>query len=216
MALAHKGLEFETVAWRLVEKDRIAFAGTDKVPVLVDGGVVISDSFAIADYLERGYPDRPSLFIVPGQRHHENFIRHWTESQLRPQILRQILADLVSVLHEGDRVYFRQSREKRMSISLEAFCADRDRQLFNLRAALQPMRLALMEQTFLGGNEPKFSDYMVFSVFQWARCGVGRDLIEASDPVDAWMERMLGLFDGLGARAPCTSGSYPSPRYCRA
>ena len=30
-ALAHKGIQYQSVPWRLVEKDRIAFTGQDKV-----------------------------------------------------------------------------------------------------------------------------------------------------------------------------------------
>ena len=36
MALAHKGLEAETIPWRFTEKDRIAFSGQGLVPVLQD------------------------------------------------------------------------------------------------------------------------------------------------------------------------------------
>ena len=37
MALAHKGLEVETIPWRFTEKDAIAFSGQGRVPVLIDG-----------------------------------------------------------------------------------------------------------------------------------------------------------------------------------
>jgi len=35
LALAHKGLKAETIPWRLTEKDRLAFAGSERVPVRV-------------------------------------------------------------------------------------------------------------------------------------------------------------------------------------
>ncbi|MEC7193615.1 MAG: glutathione S-transferase N-terminal domain-containing protein, partial [SAR324 cluster bacterium] len=37
LALHHKGLPFKSIPWRMTEKDRIAFADTERVPVLVDG-----------------------------------------------------------------------------------------------------------------------------------------------------------------------------------
>lgn len=37
-----------------------------QVPVIEDQGKVVHDSFAIAQYLERTYPDQPSLFGGPG------------------------------------------------------------------------------------------------------------------------------------------------------
>ena len=62
MALAHKGLAVETIPWRFTEKDALAFSGQGRVPVIRDGDRVVSDSWAIAEYLEDAYPDRPSLF----------------------------------------------------------------------------------------------------------------------------------------------------------
>ena len=40
MALAHKGLEYSTVPVKFTDKDKIAFANTKQVPVLVDFGEV--------------------------------------------------------------------------------------------------------------------------------------------------------------------------------
>src|SRR5690348_10717265 len=58
MALAHKGLEFETVPVRVGDKAAIAFSEQDKVPILRDGEQIVSDSWKIAEYLESAYPDR--------------------------------------------------------------------------------------------------------------------------------------------------------------
>src|SRR5712691_1815235 len=62
MALAHKGLAFETVAWRFTEKDKLPTPNAGRVPVIVDGDRVVHDSTTIADYLDEHYPERPSLF----------------------------------------------------------------------------------------------------------------------------------------------------------
>jgi glutathione S-transferase len=68
MALAPKCLSFETVPWRFTGKDGIAFSGQERVPVLVDGAKTISDSWAIANYLDAlptglrcSAPPRPTL-----------------------------------------------------------------------------------------------------------------------------------------------------------
>jgi hypothetical protein len=65
LALAHKGLATETIPWRFTDKDVIAFSEQGRVPVLVDGDRVVSDSWAIAIYLEETYSDRPSPFGGP-------------------------------------------------------------------------------------------------------------------------------------------------------
>ena len=68
MALAHKGLEVESIPWRFTEKQAIAPHGSDKVPVLLDGETTVADSWVIANYLEDTYPDHPSLFGGDGGR----------------------------------------------------------------------------------------------------------------------------------------------------
>src|SRR5271155_1483608 len=62
LALAHKALSVETIPWRFTDKAAIAPSGQGFVPVLVDGDRWVSDSLAIANYLEDTYPDRPPLF----------------------------------------------------------------------------------------------------------------------------------------------------------
>ena len=202
MALAHKGLACETVPWRFTDKSAIAFAKTDRVPVLVDGEVVVTDSMVIADYLDANYPDHPLLGDAPS-RAHAMFVRHWTESILFPQITRQIIGELVHQLHEKDRDYFRRTREARLGQSLEEFSKRREASLPELYAALQPLRLLLPQQPFIGGEQPSFADYIVFAALQWARCGVGRILVHEGDPVYAWFDRLLHMYDGLGAKAHC-------------
>ena len=76
MALAHKGLDVQTVPWRFTDKDSIAFANTKVVPVLVDGDTVVSDSMAIANYLDERYPEAPLMGDAVA-RAHTVFVRHW-------------------------------------------------------------------------------------------------------------------------------------------
>src|SRR5262245_38533037 len=80
MALAHKGLTVETIPWRFTEKERIAFSGQGRVPVIRDGEAVISDSWAIAEYLEDAYHEQPSLFGGPAGRGHARFVNAWADS----------------------------------------------------------------------------------------------------------------------------------------
>ena len=70
MALAHKGLSAETIPWCFTEKDAIAPHKSEKVPVLLDGENSVANSWAIANYLEDRYPDRPSLFGGTGRPRH--------------------------------------------------------------------------------------------------------------------------------------------------
>lgn len=199
MALAHKGLDFEGVPWRFGETARLAFADHDRVPVLVDGDRVVPDSWAIAEYLEATYPDRPSLFggALPAIR----FVSAWVDT-VNPVLVRLIVGDIPAILGEADRAVFVASREARFGMPLAAVTADREARLPAFRAQLQPLRQTVAGQPFLGGAAPDYGDYIVFGSFQWARCVSPLRLVEADDPIFAWRERMLDRFGGMARRAP--------------
>ena len=202
MALAHKGLEVECVAWRFTEKEAIAFSGQDKVPVLVDGNTVVADSWAIANHLEDAYPDQPSLFAGRQTRGEALFVKNWCERVVQPAIAIMIVADIQKILTADDQAYFRTSREQRFGRALEEVSAGREGKLPAFHAALDPLRATVKANPFIGGDSPLFSDYIVFGAFQWARLCSAFELLTADDPVHAWRDRMLGLFDGLARCAP--------------
>jgi glutathione S-transferase len=201
LALAHKGLEVETIPWRFTDKEVIAFSSQGRVPVLVDGDKVVSDSWAIAEYLEDAYPERPSLLNGAGGRAVTRFVNAWADTNLNGALIRLVLTDIHKHLHEKDKPYFRESREKRFGVTLEAYVANRDEHRPALHKALDPMRLTLKQQPFLGGDAPAYADYIVLGSFQWARCISGYKLLEPDDVVAQWRSRMLALFDGMPAKA---------------
>ena len=201
LALAHKDLAVRTLPWRFTEKARLAPSGQGKVPVLVDGGRWIADSWAIANYLEDAYPDRPSLFGGEAGRALSRFYGNWTDAVLQPGLIRFALLDIWRHLAPEDKEYFRRSREERFGMSLEAFVADRDQRLGAFRQSLAPLRLTLQVQPFLGGEQPLYADYIVFGALQWVRCVSDYAVLAADDPVADWRRRMLALHDGLAGKA---------------
>jgi len=205
LALAHKGLAVETVPWRFTDGDKIAFSGQGKVPVIVDGGKTVFDSWTIADYLDATYPNRP-LLAGPRERALAKFIGNWTDTVLHPGVARLIMLDVFVHLDREDQPYFRTSREARVGMTMEAFCADRDGNLAAFRQSLTPLRATLQGQHYLGGEAPGYADYIVFGAFQWARCISKLQLLAADDPIAAWRQRILDAFDGLAGKAkgyPC-------------
>lgn len=201
MALKHKGLEFETVPWRFSEKEALAFSGSSTVPVLVDDGRPVSESWAIAEYLDEAYPSRPALFEGWQSRALCHFFTHWTVRTVHPPLMRAIVLDLYGHLHEKDRAYFRASREKRFGATLEQHGAEPKKALAELRGALEPARPGLVENDFVSGRGPGFADYVLFGAFQWARAVSPQRLLEPDDPLYAWRERMLDLWDGYARNA---------------
>jgi glutathione S-transferase len=206
MALAHKGLEVETVPWRFTEKDKLPAPNDGRVPVIVDGGTVVHDSSAIADYLEERYADRPSLFPGTAARGLSKFVQNWTETVLQAGLVRLVVLDIWDHIGPKDQEYFRSSREARFGASLEDVVADREARLPAFRASLDPLRRTVERQDFVCGAVPAFADYVVFGAFQWARSISDFDLLAADDPVYAWRGRMLDLYDGLGRKSPGYGG----------
>jgi glutathione S-transferase len=201
MALLHKGLGFETIPWRFTEKEVIAPYQSSTVPVLVDGSNSVYDSWAIALYLDEVYPQRPALFSGTDARTLTDFFAQWTVKALHPVLMRIIVLDLFARIHDKDKAYFRESREKRYGMPLEQFGADPKGALVQFRGALDPVRPVLVQNPFLCGNGPGFADYVLFGTFQWARCVSPTRLLEPDDPVYAWRERLLRLFDGYAWKA---------------
>jgi glutathione S-transferase len=201
MALAHKGLEFETMPWRFTEKDAIAFSGQGAVPVLVDGPRTVSDSWRIALYLDEAYPERPPLMDSEQARGAIFVFKQWSERNIHPAVFQVILLDLFAHLHNKDKAYFRESREKRFGTTLEAYGSDRTGALAKFHKALDPVRPLLIEQPFIGGRSPSFADYILFGAFQWARVMSPTHLLEPDDPVYIWRERMLDIHGGIARRA---------------
>jgi glutathione S-transferase len=202
LALAHKGLDVVTVPVGFTEIRAIPGGGQTTVPVLDDGGRVVRDSFAIAEYLEDAYPDRPSLFGGEGGRAMARFLNAWADTTIIPGIYPMIIADVPQHLHGEDLAYFRNSREKRFGMTLEEMSADRDERVLAFRKALDPLRLMLQAQPFVGGSAPNYGDYIVLGGFQWARGVSPFRLLAEDDPVYAWRERMLDAHGGLVRNSP--------------
>jgi glutathione S-transferase len=202
MALAHKGLDAESIPWRFTEKDAIAPHKSEKVPVLLDDETAVADSWAIAVYLEDNYPDRPSLFGGEGGRAMGRMMNWWGDVTVVGGMFPLIVADIPGHLEPVDAAYFRQSREARFGKPLEQVAAGRDKSVEGFRRALDPLRLTLKSQPFIGGVQPNYADYIVFGPFQWARVVSPFKLLAEDDPVYAWRAKLLDAFDGIARKSP--------------
>jgi glutathione S-transferase len=201
MALAHKRLPVETIPWRFVEKDQLAFSGSTTVPVIVDGKETVADSWKIALYLDEKYKDRNALLGNEASIGAMLFMRQWTERVIHTAIVRIVLVDIYNLLDEPNQAYFRESREKRFGVTLEQFVANKEQNIAQLRELLAPARAVVASQLYFGGTAPSFADYMLFGAFQWARCVSPTKLLATDDALYTWRERMLNLYNGLAKKA---------------
>ena len=168
------------------------------VPVIRDGDKVVANSFDIALYLDKAYPDRPTLFGGPGGQAMARFIERWSQGTIHPYLGSAALMDIHDRLAPADQAYFRDSREKRYAKALEEVPAGREAGLEAFRASLEPLRSMLGYQPFIGGSSPLFADYIVFGAFQWVRVTSPFQTLAKGDPIADWFERCLDLHGGLG------------------
>ncbi|WP_417420098.1 glutathione S-transferase N-terminal domain-containing protein [Halomonas sp.] len=199
MALAHKKLEFDTIAWRFEDKEALAFADYDKVPVLCDNEQIITDSFEIMRYLDKAYPESPVLGEgVDYQR--ALFFKYFVERSVTPGLFRIVALDLLDAIHPDDRDYFRKTREARFGMPLaEVHNPEQGRQ--QLTQALAPVRDQLRSSPFIDGEAPSGADYLLFGSMMWAHTVSLESLAEPNDPVDEWFKRMLTVHGGVAGNA---------------
>lgn len=205
MALAHKGLSYDLELVKFTEKHKLEFSDQKLVPVIRDGDRVVTDSWAIAEYLEDSYPDRPSLFGDAAGRGMAKAINGFVNTTIQPLVAPLIVADVLEQVDAADRDYFDSSRQQRLGRPLAAVQADRDTRVEGFRKALEPYRTVVEDQDFVGGNAPTYADYVLFGTLQWARCTSGYGLVTADDPIHAWFERLLDLHDGVGRSEPAAA-----------
>ena len=201
MALRHKGLEFETLPVRLSDKAAIDFSGGKTVPVIRDKDTVVRDSWKIAEYLENRYQDHP-LFGGEIGRGVTQAFNTWADRVLVPAMLQVIAADIHERVDALDESYFRQTMEKVLRMTLEESRARRDAALLQLGRALEPLQATFKRQAFLAGAAPAYADYILLSVFQWARVMSPQEVLAPEDPLCQWRERMLDLHDGFARNVP--------------
>ncbi|OJF95185.1 glutathione S-transferase family protein [Pararhizobium antarcticum] len=198
LSLAHKGLAYETVPVAFTEIPAIENGATKTVPLLRDGDRLVSDSFAIALYLDETYPDRPSLFGGEGGKALARFVESWAQTVVHTALVRFVVLDIHDCLGPEDRAYFRASREPRFGKSLEAVVEAGVGEIETFAAKLEPLRALLGKQAYFGGAGPSFADYIVFGALQWARIVSQKVILRDGDPVKDWFERCLDLHGGVG------------------
>ena len=206
MALRHKGLGFESQPVCMSDKAAIAFSGGKTVPIIKDGQDgemrVVRDSWKIAEYLEERYADAPTLFGGAIGRGVTQAFNTWVDRALVPAMMPVIVADVHERVDPADEPYFRQQFEGFLKCTLEEARARRPQAHERLHRALEPMQAALKRQDFVCGAAPAYGDYILFSLFQWARIMSPQDVLASQDPLHGWRNRMLDLYDGFARHIP--------------
>ena len=207
-ALAHKQLAANYVPVRFSDAGIVRrISGQHCVPVLVDRGDVVADSWAIADFLDRRYPARPPLFADVARKTMCRALHQWTEQVLVPPLHRLSVADFVGCVDPVDQRYYRESREAMLGVRLEEACGDRKTLHGEVEAAVATIERDFGAGRFFGGEAPDYADYIVFSVFQWIRAFSALELLSEESILHPWRSRMIGLYGGLANTFPMRSST---------
>ena len=201
MALRHKQLDFETVPVRMGDKAAIAFSGGKTVPIVKDGETVVRDSWKIAEHLEDRYPRAPTLFGGDVGRGVSHALNVWVDRALVQPMLALIVADVHERVDPADEKYFRESMEKILRMTLEEARAKRVEAMSRLNRTLEPMQALLKRQPWISGVQPAYADYILFSIFQWARVMSPHEVLEDGALRD-WRARVLDLHGGFARGVP--------------
>ncbi|NKB51288.1 MAG: glutathione S-transferase family protein [Rhizobiaceae bacterium] len=201
MSLAHKGMDFTSAPVPFTKVASVENGEYRKVPVLRDGDTVIEESYEIAKYLDRTYPDKPSLFVGEGGEALTAFVISWATTQIHPAVGKLCVYDIHQSLAPADQEFFRASREKLFGCTLEEFDAKFPKNGEALEAALFPLKNLLSRQAYLGGEAPVFADYVVFGPLQWMRTTCTKDHLPQEGPVADWFNRLLDLYGGMARNA---------------
>src|SRR5277367_882244 len=200
-ALAHKGLQYDTVKLGFCEIPTV-FGGRFKtVPILEHGDAALAESWDIAEYLDRAFPERP-LFGSPAELALVRLVDTWFTTEVMRRMFRVYVKDVHDAARPGDQPYFRVSREKNMKgATLESFTAGREAHLPAIRTALAPLRTHLAKFPFVGGSSPNFADYIALGGFYWVASVGTVPLLERDDTLRAWLDRGFDLYGGIGRGA---------------
>lgn len=207
LALAHKGLSFQTVAVPFTGIAEATDGLSETLPMIDDDGRRVRDSFKIAEFLEQTYPEQPFLWRDEAAVGMARLIEATLATHVHPIITRMIVLDIHDVLTPNDRAYFRRSREARLGKTLEDAQTGVAVQREHFNQALRPFGNALEQQPWFGGREPDFRDHIVFGSLRWLH------VIHADLPLDDpklvdWFGRLGAHYGGLdGARLAGTEGT---------
>lgn len=201
-ALAQKGLAANIVGLAYADIPGVAAGETKTVPILERDGEQVVDSWRIADDLDRRYPERPALFATATERALARLFERWFGAAVQLPLLKSRLPTMLGRLQPQDRDYFKTTREARLGVTFEAMAAQSAEALAAGRRGLEPLRAALNDAPFLGGDQPCYTDFLALGSLIAHGVATPEPMLVDDDALWPWIERGLDLFGGVGRVVP--------------
>lgn len=198
-ALRHKGFDIDIVPGGFTGILKRTGGRSERLPVIVDNGTWVLDSWIIAEYLDEKYPDRPRLIEGPTSRTLTQFLESWLWATAISPWFRCYIKDYRDLSLPKDHEYITRSRENMLEgRKLEDVQAGRDDRLPLVPPALEPFRQLLRESAWLGGKSPNYADFRALSIFLWVASVATTPPLTEDDPLRDWLDRGFDLYGGLG------------------
>ncbi|WP_375201233.1 beta-etherase [Hyphococcus sp.] len=197
-ALAHKGFEMDIVPGGFTGIMERTGGKTERLPAIVDDGKWVLDSWGIVEYLDETYPDRPALIPHPGIATLTRALDTWFWGAAVGPWMRCYCKDYRDLSVPEDHDYVTSTRETMLGSTLEDMQAGREDRLPGISLALEPLRKALYESKWLGGDEPNYADYRILGGFLFTASVAKIPALADDDPLRDWVDRCFDLYDGLG------------------
>ncbi|KAI9310875.1 hypothetical protein BX666DRAFT_2003453 [Dichotomocladium elegans] len=172
-ALNFKGIPYDTEWLSFQEVPKVVPTITKSkafptVPIIVDiahDNHVVQDSWEIAQYLEKAYPDTPSLFH--GQIGVHLFFHEYCTRKLLPKIFKLcVLTIRDRITPESAQQWFTKTREKAFRMPLEKFAGDPKDHMKGITELLIPIGRVLKQHPYITGHQAGWADIVLAAYLQ--------------------------------------------------
>ncbi len=198
-ALKHKGFDLDVVPGGFTKIPERTGGMTERLPAIVDDGKWVLDSWGIVEYLDETYPDRPALIPHPSVAAVTRALDAWFWGVATGPWMRCNCVNYRDLANPEDHEYITHSREKMLGDTLENMQKGWEDWLPKISADIEPLRIALRESKYLGGDTPNYADYRILgSILFTASVCKHSPVLAEDDPLRPWIDSLLDMYDGLG------------------
>ncbi|KAF9291114.1 hypothetical protein BGZ68_005005 [Mortierella alpina] len=173
LALNHKKISHETIPVTFLEIPReipkaCPNVTAPTVPTMQVGNELgIQDSLAIAEYLEKTYPEAPTIFgKTESEKNLQRFFESYVSNKLQPAIQGLVILNMYKLQDPENAEYFKSSREK-SGKTLEQLAGDKNQNIKDLKDNLGLIHGALKSGKYICGEQPGWADFTLIAAFIW-------------------------------------------------
>jgi glutathione S-transferase len=197
-ALKHKGFDLDVVDGGFTGILERTGGRSERLPVIVDDGRWVLDSWLIAEYLDEHYPDRPTLIGAPAVKALTEFLEAWLWQTAVSAWARAFGVQYRDRCKPEDIDYIVESRRRMWGAPMEELAKNREDVFPQVLPKLELLRGVLRDRPWLGGETPSYADYRALAVFLWAASVADTPPMTEDEPLRDWIDRGFDLYGGLG------------------